>query len=151
MEVGEIRRGRQEEPSRRSKRGLEGICPTHSGLGNLLSSQAIPLSSKAPSRLPGSLATQGRSQGDQERQGGGSLQDQTSRRGEEGVCTIHLSPGSLLGSQMRSPPSETRGGGMSGHLLFLETKPHPTQHPGPFPALWVLIIGHTHHPNLAFV
>ena len=28
-EAGEIRRGKQEGPSGRSRRGAEGVCPTH--------------------------------------------------------------------------------------------------------------------------
>ena len=37
-EAGKIRRGRQEGPSRRSRIGVEGIYPTHSGMESLLSS-----------------------------------------------------------------------------------------------------------------
>ena len=49
---GENRRGRWVGPSR--TRGAEGICPTHSGLGNLLRSQADLPPSKAHSRPRGS-------------------------------------------------------------------------------------------------
>ena len=53
----EIRRGRQAGPSRRSRRGAESDrSPSPLGLGSLLSSQASPLPSKAPSRLPGRKA-----------------------------------------------------------------------------------------------
>ena len=46
-EAGEIRRGRWERPSGRSRTEAKGDCPTHSGLGSLLSSQAGPLPPKA--------------------------------------------------------------------------------------------------------
>ena len=36
-------------------------------------------------------------------------------------------------------------GATPGPLLFLESKPHPSQPPGPFIALWVLSIGPTLH------
>ena len=62
--------------------------------------------------------------GEQERQAGGALQDQRSRRGVEGICPTHLGPGSLLGSQASPlpskapsrPPSKTRD--MPGPLLL---------------------------------
>ena len=53
--TGEIRSGRWEGPSRKSRREVEGDCPAHSDMGSLLSSQASPLPSKAPCRLCGSL------------------------------------------------------------------------------------------------
>ena len=46
---------------------------------------------------------------EQERQVGRAIQNWRSRRGAEGVCPAHLSPGSLLGSQVGALPSETRG------------------------------------------
>ena len=49
-EAGEIRRRRWEGVSRKSGRAAEGDCPTHSGTGSLLSSQAGSPTSKAPSR-----------------------------------------------------------------------------------------------------
>ena len=52
-EAGEIRRGRWEGPSQTG--GAEGVCPTHSGTGSLLSSQADPLPSKPHSSPRGSL------------------------------------------------------------------------------------------------
>ena len=81
---------------------MEGDCPTHSGLGSLLSSQASSLPSKAPFRAHGSLGAQEGGQGDQERQVGGPLPDWRSRRREEGDCSAHSSPESLLRSQVRS-------------------------------------------------
>ena len=38
-EAGEIRRGRREEPSRRSRREAEGDCPAYKRPGSLLGSQ----------------------------------------------------------------------------------------------------------------
>ena len=38
-EAGEIRRGRWEEPSRRSGRGEDGVCLAHSSTESLLGSQ----------------------------------------------------------------------------------------------------------------
>ena len=38
----------------KSRKGVEGVCPAHSGRGSLLSSQASPLPSKSPSRPSGS-------------------------------------------------------------------------------------------------
>ena len=102
-EAREIRRGRWEGPCGKSRRGAKGDCPTHSGPGRLLSSQANPLPSKTPSRLRGSLGEKEGGQGDQERQVGGTLWDRRSRREEEGICPAHSSPGSLLGSQVRLP------------------------------------------------
>ena len=55
-EAGEIRRGRWEEPPRRSGRGAEGNCPAHSGMGTLLSSQA---SNRPPNPLPGCVGPWG--------------------------------------------------------------------------------------------
>ena len=48
LEAGEIRRGRWEGLSGKSRRGAEGDCPTHLGLGSQLSSQANTLPSKPP-------------------------------------------------------------------------------------------------------
>ena len=47
-EAGEIRRGRREGLSGRSRRGAEDDRLAHSGPGRLLSSQASPLPCKAP-------------------------------------------------------------------------------------------------------
>ena len=54
-EAGEIRRGRWEGPSGRSRREVEGDCPAHLGMGSLLSSHSGPLLSRTPSRLRGFL------------------------------------------------------------------------------------------------
>ena len=109
-EAGEIRRGRREGPSRRSRRGAEGNRLAHSGTGGLLSSQASPLPSKAPPsptpnpphwswghRREAREIRRGR------REGPSQTPDLRTRRGEEAVCPAHSSPGSLLGSQVRSP------------------------------------------------
>ena len=119
--------------------------------GSLLSTQASPLPSKAHSTShtgPGGIGR--RPRGEQEKQMGGALRDRRSRRGEEGIFPAHLSPGSLLGSQVEVPCPLRPGVGVTpGPLLFLEPKPHLAQPPGPFPALGVLSIGPTHLPNLA--
>ena len=88
-----------DQPSRRSRRGVEGNCPAHWGPGSLLSSQADPLPSKPP---PGCMGPCGhrREAGEIRRgrpKGPSQTPDQRSRRGEEGMCPVHLSPESLLG------------------------------------------------------
>ena len=78
-ETGEIKRGRREGPSRRSGRGTEGDCPAHSGLESLLSSQANPLPSKAPSRSQVLGGIGRRPRGEQDRQVGGVLWEEWER------------------------------------------------------------------------
>ena len=100
-EAGEIRRGRQEEPSRGSGRGAEGNCPTHLGTGSLLSSQADPLPSKPH---PGCVGPWGHMREAGEIRGGREEGPcRRSRTGEQGICHTHSSPGRLIGSQVRSP------------------------------------------------
>ena len=62
-----------------------------------------PTSSEVPSGLGWSWGLRREARREQERQAGGALQDQRSRKGAEGVCPAHSSPGSLLGSQVGSP------------------------------------------------
>ena len=57
--------------------------------------------SKAPSRLHRSWGH--RREAGEIRGGGQEGPSWRSGRGEEGVCPTHLNPGSLLGSQVRSP------------------------------------------------
>ena len=84
--------------------GAEGDCPTHSGTGRLLSSRDDP---RPPNPPPGHMGPQGRRREAGEmrrgrREGPSQTPDPRSRRGEEGVCPAHSSPGSLLGPQGRS-------------------------------------------------
>ena len=78
-EAREIRRGRREELSGKSRRGVEGDCVTHSG--SLLSSQAGPLHSKVPSKLRGSWGH--RREAGEIRRGRQEWPSQTRRAGEE--------------------------------------------------------------------
>ena len=110
-EAGEIRRGRWEGLCGKSRRcRQEGLSGKERSGGQ----PPWPLGHRQPAELPSQYPTLqsplqavwvpggikgGR--GDQERQAGGALPDQRSRRGKEGICSIHLSPGSLLGSQVR--------------------------------------------------
>ena len=66
-------------------------------LGHVLCIQSHPLGCVGPGGIgwrPG---------GEQEKQEGGALQDQRSRRGTEGICFAYLNLGSLLGYQVGSP------------------------------------------------
>ena len=153
-EAREIRRGKQEGPSRRSRRGVEGDCPAHSGTGSLLSSQAGPLSTKAHPSLPAALVlgAQEGGWGDEERQVGGAFPDhrlqEKERRG--GCLPCPLKPRKPAGLPGEVPCPLRPGVGVTpGPLMFLEPKSHLPQSPGPFPALWVLSIGPAHCPNLA--
>ena len=63
-------------------------------------------------------------QGDQERQVGGALWEE--QEGVEGDCPTHSSPGSLLGSQVRSPDLWDQGLGAGlGPFCFLSLSPTP--------------------------
>ena len=74
-------------------------------------------------------------------------EEEEERRGGHLPCPLQpRKPAGLPGEVPH--PLRPGVGGMPGPLLLLEPKPHPPQHPGPFPALWVLSIGLTHHPNL---
>ena len=70
---------------------------------------------------------------DQERQVGGARPERRSRRGEEGACPAHSSPGSLLGSQVRSPALWAQGwGARLGSFCSLSLSPTPHSPQGLF-------------------
>ena len=101
-----------------------GRLPGPLGPGRLLSSQAGPLPSKAPSRPHGSWGH--RREAREIRRGRREEPSGRSGRGAEGVCSAHLGLRSLLGSQVRSLPSETRGGGHAwGPFCSLSLSPTP--------------------------
>ena len=72
-EAREIRRGRREGPSRRSRRGAEGDCPAHSAWEPAELPGRSPALQDPPTRSsigPGGIG--GRPRGEQERQVGGA-------------------------------------------------------------------------------
>ena len=149
-EAREIRTGRCEGPSGRSGRGAEGVYPAHLGTGSLLSFQA-----GTPFQSPLLAAcVLGSIEGRPGRSGEAGRRDppgpeQLERRGGCLPCPLKpRKPSGLPGDFPR--PLRPGVGGMPGPHLFLESKPHPLQHPGPFPALLFLSIGYTHHPNITF-
>ena len=109
------------------------------GPGSLLSSQACPPTSKAPSRPRRSWGH--RREAGEIRRGrweGPSGTEEQERRG--GCLPRPLEPRKPAGLPGEVPrPLRPGVGGTPGNLLFLE----------PFPALWVLSIGPTHRPNIA--
>ena len=123
----EIRRDRQEGSSRRSGRGAEGICPAHSGLGSLLSSQTSSLPSKFPSPCgcigPGGIGGRPGRSGEASRRGPPGLEEQERRGGHLPNPFEPRKPAGLPGEFPH--PLRTRVGNMPGLLLFLEHKPHP--------------------------
>ena len=81
---------------------------------------------------------------------GGVLQDRKEQERRGGRLPHPLEPGEPVGLPGEVPcPLRPGVGGTPGPLLFLEPKPNCPWPSGPFPALWVLSIGPTHHPNLA--
>ena len=119
----------------RSRKGAEGICPTQSGMGSLLSSQASPPPSKAPSRPYGSW--EHRRVAREIRRGRWEGSSRTGGAGEE---LRALSPPTRAQEAYWAPwwgppPSETRGGGAHlGLFCSVEPKPHPPT-PQPTPAI----------------
>ena len=95
--AGEIRRGRWEGLSGKSRRGAEGDHLAHSGLGSLLSSQVSYPPPKPPPGHVGPRGIGGRP-GDLEWQAGGAIQEERERRGG---CLPHplepRKPAGLLG------------------------------------------------------
>ena len=129
---------------------IEGNCPTYSGPGSLLSSQANPLSSKAPPGHVGPWGQRKEAKGrtaEAGRRSPSRLEEQERRGGRLPHPFMPRKPAGLPGEVLC--PLRPGVGATSGPLLFLEPKPHPPQHPRPFPALWVLSIGFPHYPNLA--
>ena len=150
-EAEDIRRGRQEGPSGKSRRGEEGDCPAHLGTGSLLSPRPVPCPPSLPpphSRIgPGGI---GGRLGRSGEAGGRGLPrpEEQERRGAYFSQPIRAQEACWAPGEV---PCPLRPGvrGTTGALLFLEPKPNPPQPPGPFPALWVVSIGPTHCPKLA--
>ena len=106
-------------------------------LGQVLRPQGAPLGRVGPGAIGGRLG------GEQERQAGGALQDRRSRRGAEGVCPTHSSPGSLLAPRWGPPPSKTRGGGhVWAHSVPLSLSTTPTP-----PRAFSSPVGPKHRPH----
>ena len=143
---------------------MEGNCSAHSGPGSLLSFQADPLPSKTPPQRPSILCSQ-----DQCIWGHWSWGDRKEAEGRTGEAGGRGPPGpeeqEKRGGHFPHPlesrkpvwlpgevpcPLRLWVGETPGPHLFLEPKPHPSQSPGPFPALWVLSKGTTHGPIFAF-
>ena len=82
---------------------MPSISPAQSAREALLALRTGPMHSEAHSGPHWSWGHRTQARGEQEREMGGALQDQRSRRGAEGICPAHSGRGSLLGSQAGSP------------------------------------------------
>ena len=102
--------------------------------------------SKAPSRLHGSWGHRKEAEGRTAEAGGRGppRREEQERRGGCVPCPLESGKPAVLPGEVPCPLRPAVGG-TPGPLLFLEPKPHSPQPPGPFPALWVLSIGRTHH------
>ena len=129
-EAGEVRRGRQEEPSgRRERRGGQLLHPL--GPGELAELPGRFPALQSPIQAAWALGAEKGGRGDQEKQTEGANQVEQERSG--GSLPHPLDPRKPAGLPGEVPcPLRPGVGGTPGPLLFLEPKPRPPQPPGLF-------------------